>query len=68
MKSESRVPKGYRYGSEDWKTEYNMLLDDGLTCADCSHCSRCCSIFGVKEINTSCDLYPNRFRAKEATP
>ena len=64
MKSESRV-KGYKPGTEGWKAEYNMLLDDGVTCAECRFCRWCCSMFGAKETNTSCDFYPNRFLKKE---
>jgi len=64
MKSESRVPKGYRPGSDDWKAEYNMLLDDGVICSDCVHTSKCCLIFGGNGTNTKCDFYPNRFRAR----
>lgn len=68
MKTESRVPAGYRKGSEDWKAEYNMLLDDGVTCASCAHCSRCVTLFGQKAEGTSCQFYPSRFHAtKEAT-
>jgi hypothetical protein len=65
MKSESRV-KNYKPGSEDWKAEYNMLLDDGLTCNDCVHITRCCSLFGqTPYVNEGkCQFYPNRFYPK----
>jgi hypothetical protein len=65
MKSESRV-KNYKPGSEDWKAEYNMLLDDGLTCNDCAHVNRCCSLFGqTPYVNEGkCQFYPNRFYPK----
>jgi hypothetical protein len=66
MKSENRV-KGYKKGAQDWEAEYNMLLDDGLTCNDCAHCERCCSLFGQKPyVNEGkCQFYPNRFLKKK---
>jgi hypothetical protein len=62
MKSESRV-KGYKPGTEEWKAEYNMLLEDGLTCNNCTHVKKCCSIFGqTPYVNEGkCQFYPNRF-------
>ncbi|MBU2701118.1 hypothetical protein Ga0466249_002229 [Sporomusaceae bacterium BoRhaA] len=63
MKSENRV-KGYRKGTEDWNAEYNMLLDDEVTCKQCIHCERCCGIFGQEETGTRCQFYPNKFRQK----
>jgi hypothetical protein len=65
MKSESRV-KNYNPGSADWKAEYDMLLDDGLTCNDCVHVKRCCSLFGqTPYVNEGkCQFYPNRFYPK----
>lgn len=60
LKSENRV-RGYRKGTEDWNADYNMLLDDGVTCKECVHCDRCCSIFGQEEIGTRCQFYPSRF-------
>jgi hypothetical protein len=62
MKSESRV-KGYKPGTEDWRAEYNMLLDDGVTCNDCVFVKKCCSIFGqTPYVNEGkCQFYPNRF-------
>jgi hypothetical protein len=64
MKSESRV-KDYKPGTETWKAEYNMLLDDGLTCNDCAHVKRCCLLFGqTPHVNEGkCQFYPNRFIA-----
>jgi len=65
MKSKDRV-KGYKEGTEDWEAEYNMLLDDGVTCNDCRHVERCCKLFGQKPYvnNGKCQFYPNRFLAK----
>lgn len=63
-KSADRIPKGYRYGSEDWKAEYNMLLMDGVTCKSCVHCNRCVSMFGQKETDTVCQWHTNRFKSK----
>jgi hypothetical protein len=68
-KSEDRV-KGYKKGTEDWKAEYNMLLDDGVTCNDCVHVERCCVLFGQRpHVNDGrCQFYPNRFSAKKVIP
>jgi len=66
-KSAERVPKGYTYGSEDWKAEYNMLLMDGVTCKSCMHCNRCVSMFGQKETAKKCQFYPNIFSQKGGT-
>jgi hypothetical protein len=65
-KNENRVNACYKYGSEDWKAKFNMLLDDGLTCNDCVHIKRCCSLFGQSPyVNEGkCQFYPNRFAAK----
>jgi len=60
-KDPNRVPKYYKMGSDDWVAEYNMLLPDGVTCASCSNCTRCCAIFGQKETYTYCQFHPNRF-------
>lgn len=56
----SRV-KYYKIGSNDWDAEYNMLLDDGITCLNCRNCIKCCSMFGQKETDTKCQFYPNKF-------
>lgn len=64
MKSESRVHPAYTKGTPDWQAEYDMLLEDGVTCADCAHGRRCCMLFGQKPEHTSCQFYPNRFRER----
>lgn len=66
MKSKERV-EGYREGTPDWEADYNMLLDDGVTCNECAHVERCCELFGQRPyINSGrCQFRPNRFRAKE---
>lgn len=64
MKSKDRVNKNYREGTKDWEDQYNMLLDDGVTCGDCKHSERCKAIFGGNDSNTRCQFYPNRFIAK----
>ncbi len=64
-KSESRVSSFYKKGTEDWKNQYNMLLDDGLTCSDCIHSNRCITLFGQEERNTFCQFFPNKFVQKE---
>ena len=63
MKSKNRV-KGYTDGTSDWYAEYNMLLDDGVTCNECLHVDRCCSLFGQRPyINSGrCQFYPNKFK------
>ena len=67
MKSKDRVSAGYREGTRDWNDQYNMLLDDGVTCNDCIHIERCCAIFGQRPYVNSgrCQFYPNRFSAKQ---
>jgi hypothetical protein len=44
--------------------DQDMRLPDGKTCGDCVHIYRC-TIFGFTSspANTSCDFWPNRFRA-----
>jgi hypothetical protein len=66
MKSKDRV-KGYKVGTKDWEAEYNMLLDDGVTCAECTNIERCCAIFGQRPYITigKCQFYPNRFKSKK---
>ena len=61
MKSKVRV-KGYKEGTQDWNAEYNMLLDDGITCSDCVNCIKCVGIFGSKPTDDKCQFYPTRFR------
>lgn len=63
MKAESRVPKGYKKGTSDWSAEYNMLLDDGVTCGDCMHAYRCRILFGGDDGNTKCQFHPSRFQS-----
>lgn len=46
------------------RTKYDtMELAPGVTCADCVHVKRCCSIFGQIPEDESCQFYPSRFRA-----
>lgn len=61
MKSKNRVHPAYKEGSKDWKAQYDMLLDDGVTCADCMHVNRCTSMFGSDPEHDYCQFYPNRF-------
>lgn len=63
MKTESRVNPAYKKGTNDWKAEYDMLLDDGVKCGDCLHARRCRMMFGGDDENTSCQFHPNRFAA-----
>ena len=65
MKSESRV-KGYKKGTKDWAADYNMLLDDGVTCNDCAHNKRCFAFGFSRPGSERCDFYPNRFLSKPA--
>ena len=72
LKNQSKMAKDlnrikrYKQGTNDFAAEYNMLLDDGITCNDCIHCIKCCSMFGQKETDTSCQFYPNRFILKKS--
>lgn len=61
MKSKDRVHRCYKEGSNAWKAQYDMLLEDGVTCGDCAHCRRCCTLFGQKETDDRCQFYPSRF-------
>lgn len=61
MKSESRVKEFYEKGTKDWEAEYNMLLDDGINCSDCSHVSRCQALFDQNTGSDKCQFHPNRF-------
>ena len=63
-KSADRVAKFYKLYTDDWKAQYNMLLDDGVTCGQCVHANRCRTIFGGNDSNTSCQFYPNKFYPK----
>jgi len=65
MKSESRINPCYKKGTEDWKAELNMLLDDGVTCGDCIHSARCKAMFGGNNTNTYCQFYPSTFHQAE---
>lgn len=65
MKSKDRVPKYYKEGTKDWEAQYNMLLDDGITCLECRHNEKCKLLFGGADTNTSCQFYPNKFSVKQ---
>lgn len=65
-KSKNRVNKAYKEGTPEWDAEYNMLLDDGVACAECRHIRRCATIFGQNEKDTSCQFHPNRFKKEES--
>lgn len=41
-----------------------MKLPEGRTCDDCAHSRRCFAFGFAKSGNTSCDFWPNVFRAK----
>lgn len=64
MKSKHRVLKCYKEGTKEWGFQYNMLLDDGVTCDDCGHAKRCFALGYSASGSTTCDFYPNRFRPK----
>jgi len=66
MKSESRVHPAYKKGTKDFDSELNMLLDDGVKCGDCVNSNKCEKIFGGDDDNTSCQWFPNRFKAKQS--
>ncbi len=63
-KNPDRVHKGYRKYPSDWRAQYDMLLMDGKTCADCIHSENCSSLFGGKDTNKRCQFHPNKFRNK----
>jgi len=63
-KSTNRVHKGYKYGTEDFNAQLDMLLPDGIKCSNCLNIKRCSSVFGQKEEQTSCQFYPNRYSPK----
>lgn len=63
-KSLDRIHKGYKRGSSDWKAQLDMLLPDGVTCADCVHENRCNIMFKGNSKNTSCQFYPTRFKKR----
>lgn len=63
MKAEGRG-KGYKKGTEDWDAEYDMLLDDGVTCDDCRHSDRCFAFGFSKPGRYRCDFYPSKFCSK----
>lgn len=65
MNSKDRIPSAYHEGTHDWQDQYDMLLDDGITCKYCVHVERCCAIFGQRPYvnDGQCQFYPNRFRA-----
>jgi len=64
-KSAERVHPAYKFGTDDWKAEYNMLLMDGVTCASCIYCEKCVCMYDSKVTDTSCQWHPNRFFASE---
>lgn len=66
-KSPERVNQAYLKSPDEWNAEYNMLLMDGVTCASCAHCLRCCTLFGQKETDTCCQFHPSRFRLAAIT-
>lgn len=66
MKSKTRVHPAYKEGTRDWQAQYDMLLDDGVTCADCMHVKRCVSMFGQMAGHDYCQFYPNRFARDHA--
>lgn len=62
MKSEARVHPAYKKGTIDWQAEYDMLLEDGVTCAECAHINRCSKLFGQNPEQESCQFHPNHFQ------
>lgn len=68
-KDPKRVSLMYKPGTKEWEAQYNMLLDDGVTCEECIHCAdsgSCCGIFGGSKTNTKCQFYPSCFVAKKS--
>lgn len=42
----------------------DMSLPAGMTCIDCVHVRRCCTMFGHIPGDETCDWAPSRFRAR----
>lgn len=42
----------------------DMDLPEGMMCADCVHCRRCCLMFGHIPADQVCDWSPSRFRKR----
>lgn len=45
-----------------------MELPSGVTCGDCVHVERCCTIYGHIPGDTYCDWFPRRFCATPESP
>lgn len=63
-KSISRLVSIHPVGSKEYKRDFDKLLPDGKTCADCIYSNQCQSLF--PEQNTECQFTPNKF--KEGKP
>ena len=61
-KDTNRVSEKYEFSEKAWKEQYDMLLLDKHTCADCVWVERCVMMNGGKPTNRKCDYYPNRFK------
>jgi hypothetical protein len=48
--------------------EPDMLLPEGMTCADCRHYHFCEQFFSCPATNTNCDWSPSRFSLKLTPP
>lgn len=64
-KDPERVATMYDAAQEDFPAQYNMLLPDGKRCSDCMKSATCCSVFGQKEGDTTCQWHPSRYLPKE---
>lgn len=53
-----------RRGKGRNKEDREMDLPNGKTCGDCTHCRRCCSMFGHIPGDEVCDWHPSRFVEK----
>lgn len=63
-KNKNRVSPLYKQGTKEWNAQYNMLLDDSVTCAQCIYFyGNCGQIFGAKPEGTKCQWFPNCFQA-----
>lgn len=64
-KDPERVETMYDSAPKDFPAQYDMLLPDGKRCSDCVKSNACCSVFGQKEEDTTCQWHPSRYLPKE---
>jgi len=60
-KDPNRVHKCYNKYRTDFIAQYNMILQDNITCADCGNDSYCKAVFGGCSENKNCQFHPSKF-------